>query len=351
MFNMPTTLTIDDLRFNPPSFRYSVMAEFLEARYGVGGDMKSLEGERDQNTRVVTATGVAYVLKIAGPDEGFDLVDLQIKALEHIRATDPTLPVPQHIRTLDGELSTVIKDETGVPHYVRLLTYVAGTPMDAVEPPSDEQIIEIGSLTARICVAMKAFKHPAAKLFMPWDIMNGLVICDEFRDKYILPDLTDRCAPHLDRLRDVSLPMMAKLPTQVVHNDAHLGNLLTDPARANSVVGVIDFGDVVDRPLVVDHSSTLASIIEMNADVTGCSRLILEGFEAHCAVSDEEVSLLYDALFARLALSVQLFQFRLLEVSHDEEIKRFYLPQVTQALNNLLATDRSRYTSTLMRGR
>ena len=342
---------MENFRFNPPSFPYAVLSEFLATSFGANGAMKPLAGERDQNVRITTETGREYVFKIAGPDESFDLVDFQIKALEHVRQFDPSIPVPHHIRTLSGQLSTVITDEAGVPYHVRLLTFLPGVPMDTVEPPTDKQIVEIGSLTGRLCLALQDFKHTAATHFMPWDAMNGLVVFDSFKARYTPPDLVDDFAPHLERLKDISLPLMAALPTQVVHNDAHLGNLLSDPAKPDNVVGLIDFGDIIERPLVIDLSSTIASIIETNANVVGCCRLLLEGFERHVSAPDNQLELLYDAVFARLALSVQLFQFRQINVSRDEEIESFYLPRVIQALQTLLATERTRFTSDIMHGR
>ena len=343
--------TAADLRFTPPAFSKAEAAALLDREYGLSGAMDALVGERDQNLRVTAPDGRRYVLKIASPHESEALVDLQISGLEHIRHADPGLPVPRHIETRDGRLSTILTDPSGVGHYVRLLTYLPGRPLGDLPPPGIGTIRDIGGLLGRMCRALRDFSHPAATHFMPWDILNGLVVRDSFKTRYLPPDLREPCAPHFERLESGTLQRMRDLPAQVIHNDAHTGNLLCDPDRPEAITGCIDFGDMIERPLVVDLSCALQNIIERDTDIVGCSRALVGGFARHMPVPDEQLVLLYDGLFARSVLSVQLFLFRLEKLGEDETIGRADLPGAVRGLETLLATDRARFTSEIMSGR
>ena len=50
---------------------------------------------------------------------------------------------------------------------------------------------------------------------------------------------------------------MLTLPAQTIHNDGHWGNVLCDPAAPDTITGVIDFGDQVEGPLVVDLATSM----------------------------------------------------------------------------------------------
>lgn len=342
------TISANDFRFNPPTFHDSELQAILDREFGVTGSMKRLEGERDQNTHVRTADGTEYVLKISSPHEAPQSVDFQIQALEHLREVDPGLPVPRHIPSRGGGFSSVVKDAGGSTHFVRLLTFVPGEPMLDLTAPALHTIRQIGELCGRLCRALSGFDHPAAAHFMAWDMMNGLLNADSFVEKYLPKDMAADLAPELRRLSEESLPAMARFPSQVIHSDVHAGNLLVDPDRPDRVCGIIDFGDMIKRPLVVDLAGSLASFTERDPDVVTVSRAYIEGFEKHLTVPDEQIAVLYDALWARHILSVLLFRFRLEEVGPDEQITDVYLPNILIGIRNMQAVQRDAFNRELM---
>ena len=343
--------SLEHLGFNPPAIPSPILARVLGNKFGIGGSLRSLAGERDQNLRVLAEDGKTYVLKVSGPGESLEQVEFQVRALEHIARMDPGLPVPKHIPTVDGQFMTPVINEEGECHQARLLTFVEGTPIETFPPPSARQIHEIGALGGRLCLALRGFDHPAATRFMPWDLMNGLIVLETFRARYFPAELADACAPHFERLERCSLPRMAALPVQVIHNDAHLGNLLSDLRTADSVTGVIDFGDMVKRPMVVDLAVVLGSLIETSADVIGCARQLLQGYQRYVEIPDEQLELLFDAVFARSALTVQLLSFRLQKSGDNAAKNKISLLPAMRVLQTLLSLDRERFISEIMRQR
>ncbi|MGI9316579.1 MAG: phosphotransferase, partial [bacterium] len=296
---MPITLSADALGFNPPALPLIDLSRLLLEQYGVEGKMKPLAGERDQNLRITDATDQRYVLKVSGPEEDASIVDFQIKALEHIRTSDPDLNVPRHIPNHEGKLSTQLQAADGQVHIVRLLTFVEGVPLEEFGALSDSLIQQIGELQGRLCRAFEGFGHPAENHFMPWDAMNGLVVSDSLRNGYLPAHLVNASESVLQRLEREVLPIMQKMPSQVIHNDAHTGNVLCHVDNHDQVSGLIDFGDIVRRPMVVDLATSLANIAEHNSNVIAAACMLLGGFERHRTLPEGQHEVFYDALCAR----------------------------------------------------
>ena len=131
-------LTAEFLRFEPPRFSKARLLAEAERLFGVTGELKPLEGERDQNHRLTTAEGEAFVLKVSGATEDPGVVDFQIKALQHLERAAPDLPVPRIVETLEGRPAGAMASDEGQRHLVRLLTYLPGIPHDEGSAPTRE---------------------------------------------------------------------------------------------------------------------------------------------------------------------------------------------------------------------
>ncbi|MDH3741791.1 MAG: phosphotransferase [Hyphomicrobiales bacterium] len=344
----PGGLTADDLRFTPPAFEPSVLLAFLKHHYGISGRLTPLAGERDQNFKVTAEDSGRFVVKVSSPDEDPPVIDFQIKALKHIEAVDPGLPVPRLVPSLKGEETTTLRDGNGNAHAVRLVTYVPGEPLIAHGSPSLGTIRQIGALQGRLCLALRDFAHPAESHLMPWDSLNGLVVSDSLRTGYLPPQLADACAPILEHLANGGLARLQSLPAQVIHNDAHVGNLLCAPGAPEIVTGVIDFGDIVKRPLVVDLSTSLQSLIERDRSIVETTTALVGGFEEFVTLPQEQRAVFADALYARLILTVQLMSFRAENnLGPGNELRDVELPRTIAALENMLAFDHNQLAEAL----
>jgi len=342
---MRDTLTADDLRFTPPDLPQEVLAPFLLDHWGIRGEFKALAGERDQNFRVLTDEGIRYVYKIGSPIEDPVLVDFQIKALLRLEQADPDLPVPRMVRTLRGRVAESLIDANGNGHVVRVLSWIPGAPIGGFAPPSVDTIAQIGALQGRMCRALEGFEHAAAGHFMPWDIMNDLVVSENLCAHYLRDGLAERCTPMLDRLKNDSLPRMHRLPHQVIHNDAHSGNVMVDPEDPARVTGVIDFGDLICRPIVVDLATSLASLLERSPAPVRAAAALVRGFQRYTPIPAEQLELLYDATVARAIMTVQLLQFRVEHTQVDTEMRDIDLPQCKAGLERILALDENEFVA------
>jgi len=256
--------------------------------------------------------------------------------------------VPRLVLSLQGEESTALCDASGTIHAVRLVTFVPGEPLIAHDPPSLDTIRQIGALQGRLCLALCDFSHPAENHFMPWDSLNGLVVSDSLRTSYMPPQVADACAPVLNRLANGGLVRLQSLPAQVIHNDAHVGNLMCEPGAPENVAGVIDFGDIVRRPVVVDLSTSLQSLFERDRNIVEVTRALVGGFEEFVVLPQEQRAVLADALYARLILTIQLTSFRVENnLDPGNEQRDVELPRMIFALENMLALDQDQFAAAL----
>lgn len=337
---MHEELTPDDLRFTPPKLSQDILTPFLKEHWGIEGKLKPLSGERDQNFQVQAYDGKQYIYKIASPIEDPALVDFQIQALLHLENTDADIPVPRILRSNSGQVLETLNDEHNNPHAVRLLSYVPGVPLENVDPPSPDTIKQIGTMQGRVCLALTGFKHKAGSYFMPWDILNGLVVSHSLRTAYLKDGLDAKCAPALDRLESDSLPRMRELPHRTVHNDAHSGNVMCDPDDPATITGIIDFGDLLYRPLVVELSTSLTSIIERSPTPLRSTAALILGFKTKVSIPQEELELLYDATLARAIMTVQLLEFRVDNTDVDASYRNIHLPDSKTGLEKVMQIDR-----------
>ena len=336
---MPRNLTPEDLRFVPPNLREDPLIDFVEKVWRIKGHLKALPGERDQNFRLTTDDRERYVLKIGSPVEDLALVDYQVQALLWIETFDASIPVPRLIPSSEGARVEHMLGEDGKAYAVRLLNYVPGTPLREFVPPPLGACRGVGRLQGHICEALRGFAHEAQDHFMPWDAMNGLVVTPALCADYLPEDLRTLCAPHLERLEKDSLPRMHELPAQVIHNDAHTGNVLCKPDNPGEITGIIDFGDLAHRPILTDLATSLASFFGHADNPLAAAQALVHGFNEIFPIPREQLELLYDAMMARAILTVQLLTFRARHANDHGSLVAADLFESTETLQRIMNVD------------
>ena len=83
----------------------------LEKYWGVNSNLSLLDGEYDLNILVKSNDGKQYVLKIMREDCLQEFVDMQIKAINHLKSIELKLPLPNIIQTISGKEFIQCKDE------------------------------------------------------------------------------------------------------------------------------------------------------------------------------------------------------------------------------------------------
>ena len=225
----------------PPVLPEAEALALVQTHWGLTGTLTALTSERDLNYRLTTPAG-RYVVKLANPAEPAAVTLFQTRALLHLEGS--ALPVPRVLRTTTGAT------EVATPHgTLRVLTYLEGQPL-YLAAKSIEQRQAVGRMAALLTLGLQGFTDPAARQDLQWDIRHTARLRPLL--PHIAPDLRPLCTTTLDRFEAEALPYLAECRWQVVHNDLNPHNLLTDPGDPAKIAGILDFGDMVETPLVCD---------------------------------------------------------------------------------------------------
>jgi hydroxylysine kinase len=278
--------------------------ELVRSRFGIDAtSARALDSEKDQNFRIEAADGRRFVLKITNPAEDRRVTNLQTQAIQHVAARpSPGALVPTVFAAVDGSVEPICEIGDRPPQVVRLLSYLAGTPLgDAT--PSPEQRQALGRAIAAIGLALADFRHPAAAHQMPWDLQHAEQVRVHLDH---VPDADRRRqAEHaLDRLRDQLEPRRGRLRRQVVHADLNPKNVLVDPQDHRRIAGVIDFGDCVETHLVFDLAVACAYHVAGAPQPLDHAAEITRAYHGVSPLLPEEVNLLPDLIAARLVMGV-----------------------------------------------
>jgi len=300
---------------NLPDVEIEEAAELVGTHFGLAGELHELGGERDRNFRIDSDDG-SFVFKIGNAEDGEDVVGFQVAALQHIRERDPALPVPIMQPGSNGQIMQRVNTRSGDSHILRLVSFLPGAPVDSA-PVTQRTWREIGKLMGRLNVALSSFYHPAAQANdHPWDTANCL------RFQPLTRHIADPSARKLvnsvfDRFRDVVKPHLDATRHQIIHQDAHSGNVLVDPNDPDRVVGLIDFGDMLYGPVIADLAIVPDRTEQSDDNLLDiiCNAAI--GFDAEFPLQENEADLLFDLICARYALGATIVAAR--DALHNDQ--------------------------------
>lgn len=276
----------------------------LGSLYGLDGTLHRFATEKDDTFRVTTAAGDRVILKIANPDETRSELDFLNAVMAQVASADPGLPVPRVIATANGTELPVITDASGQVRFVRLLTYLAGTPL-ADTTATAEGREKIGAVLARLRLAMAGFDHPAAGRVLAWDVQHLASL------EGLLAHVTDAdqrlaLTAGLRRFDEIA-PRLKACRRQVLHNDFSQSNIVVDRDDPAFVTGIIDFGDTVTTAIAIDVSTALLNQLPRqpladpeSSDLFAAGRDILRGYLPLADLTEEELRLIPHLVMARV---------------------------------------------------
>ncbi len=284
-------------------------AALCERWFGRTGTATRLPGYNDENFLVTEQGGQRWVLKISPPDTPKGLLQLQNGAMLHLEATlqDYTFSLPQP--SLEGDTLVSAQMPAGPPRWLRLLSWVAGSPWTDRHPIEDALVRQLGQCLGRLDEALADFDHPAARHETVWDLRRAMdlwpltPLVGDSRRRAIVEHVL------LDMEMEV-LPRLATTRRSIIHNDANEHNILlhkkpgaASRAQENSVLGLIDFGDLVLTHTVCEVAIAAAYVLIRSQDLTRLGPLIA-GYHQVMALRDEELALLPGLIAGRLVTSV-----------------------------------------------
>jgi len=329
-----------------PALTPGEIAALVSRLYGVHGSVKALAGERDQNCCIETSDGTRYVVKISHPSESVSVVDFQIAALDHIAHVSPDLPVPRVVRTLDGRTRDTVTLADGAQTTVRMLTYLDGIQIRET-PRTAAQRRAMGTFLARLNLALSDFSHPAATHDLLWNVSAAhrlttkLDAIDDAPRRALVESFMKRFTDHV-------LPRLASVRAQVIHNDYHLYNVLVAPDDYERILGIIDFGDMLQAPLVGEVGTAAAFHMTGNADPFEGPAQFVGAYHAILPLTDVEHEIVADLMATRHLITALISEWRAKRYPENRAYIMRHNPAAWEALSQMANLSRNEMRDRLL---
>jgi Ser/Thr protein kinase RdoA (MazF antagonist) len=294
-----------------PRLAESEIRQLLLEHYGLEAELESLVSERDQNFRLQCDDGRQFILKITNAAEDPVATDFQIQALNHLESYQAThecpINVPQIVRTTDGRAALPVTS-AGEQHVTRVVTFVAGIPLGDAQA-SPVLCRRLGVYLAHLGRALRGFEHPGSDHGLLWDMQQALALR---RILEHVPDLDLRrgIAQTLDDFEALALPHFDNVRSQVIHSDFNPQNVLIAPDDRSSVAGVIDFGDMLKAPLIVDVGIGASYLRNLEGNPLAGIAEFLAGYHSITPLERTEIDMLFDLIKTRMAASIAILSWR-----------------------------------------
>jgi Ser/Thr protein kinase RdoA (MazF antagonist) len=319
-----------------PEFSESVAKRTLEVEYGLEGALAPLVSERDQNFRVSMADGRQFVFKIANRAESSVTTDFQIKALLHIEQMQCSVATPRIVRTLAGNDSALVHDGD-VAYVCRVVSYLQGTLLSEIST-SPQLAQKLGECAARLDMAMADFEHPGDSPLLLWDLQRAAGLRDllPYIEEATLRAAVTVCLDDFDACVEPALPALRR---QVIHSDLHGDNVLADADHQNAIAGVIDFGDMVRAPLIMEVAVAASYLRNAQGDALSLIAPFVNAYNSLNPLQAEELELLFDLVRARLAATISILRWRVAQRGEDDQYASLHLQIESGAEAFLLRLD------------
>lgn len=271
----------------------------LSRLYGRTGTLQRFSTEKDDTFRVTTPDGERFILKIANPNETEDELDFLNSLMAHAGQSDPGLRLPKVLPTLTGVFLPRINDAVGQDRFVRLMTYLDGTPLDSTTSTADGRT-KIGVVLARLRLATAGFHHPAENRVLAWDVQH-LASLEGLLNHVEKGDKRTALSKGLERFMTIE-PRLKACRRQVLHNDFSQSNIVVNHDDPDFVTGIIDFGDAVKTAVAIDVATALLNQLprQPHEDLFAHGRDVLTGYLKVTELTDEELRLIPHLVMARV---------------------------------------------------
>ncbi|MGH9752050.1 MAG: aminotransferase class III-fold pyridoxal phosphate-dependent enzyme, partial [Blastocatellia bacterium] len=294
-----------------PNFSLEEATALARDLYGIDATASALPSERDQNFLLQVRSGKKYVLKIANALEDRALLEAQQQAMA--RVAERALWGQRIAPAQSGDLLTEIRSASGMRHFVWMVDWLAGAALGVVRRQTPELLRDLGRRVGQIDCALADFDHPAIHRDFHWDLANGPGVVREYES--LIADaetrrLVVKFAAEFER--DVA-PILPRLRKSAIHNDANDYNVIVggddlhtknQSVVGQSVVGLIDFGDMLHSFTVADLAVAIAYAVLNKPDPLAVAAEIVKGYHTEYALTEDELAALFSLARLRLCISV-----------------------------------------------
>ena len=167
----------------------------------------------------------------------------------------------------------------------------------------------MGAFLGLLGKGFKGFSHKGANHKLLWDVKEteSLFHILEFIENLDKRRLAQKTLEYFSKHIK---PKLDQVRTQVIHNDMNPDNLLVEANNPQVVSGIIDFGDMVNTPLVNDLAVAAAYQTVKQKDLFVGTCDLLAGYQDEYPLTETEISLLPGLIVNRIAMTLVISEWR-----------------------------------------
>ena len=262
-------------------------------------NLKKLNGYDTENFLVHCKDESKYILKkYPFSNENLSLIKAENNCLEYlIRRNKLSYPSPIYTNNKD---SFVIVKNNNKKYIVRLLSYLDGVFLGELDLQK-KHLESIGTFIGNLSKQLKNYSNDSiASRKWPWDIQNL-----SLNKKYLkyISDPSDRKLVlfFIQQFEEFVAPKLNELRTSIIHNDTNEWNILF---KKNKELAIIDFGDLAKTQLVNEVAIAMIYASYSKENPLENASVVLKSYNKIIKLNDNEISLLYYLMAAKLCISV-----------------------------------------------
>tara|TARA_B110000438_G_scaffold40357_1_gene40317 strand:- start:3176 stop:4261 length:1086 start_codon:yes stop_codon:yes gene_type:complete len=302
---------LDIILSEAPNFSVHEAIDIVKKNYGLDVTAKKLVSERDQNFLISTALEKKYVLKIANCEEDPIVTDFQIKALSHIALKKDNSIITPEIKNTKLNIDSIQIKKDAKVYKARIVTYIDGEPLWSSDNSIPDLYLasDMGRYLACLGKTLKDFNHPGSNQSLLWDMKQALFL-REITNHITENNSKEMVNEVLTSFENYALPVFDSLRWQVIHNDMNPDNILIDTKGVRRVCGVIDFGDMVYSPLIIDLAVAASYLDTDDGNPLYLMNNFIAGYNNVTKLKLDEINILFDLIKVRLATTVAIAAWR-----------------------------------------
>jgi len=266
----------------------------LQAHWDLSVELSPLNGEFDLNH---------YLVKVMRPGCDPRFVDMQCRALAHIRKDNKSLLVPEVVVSKSGLEVESLEDEQGAQRLVWVLTFLDGIVYADFRPKSIQLTEQLGYEFGLLHLALASFNHPYLERDFKWNLVQAQWISNK------LGHITNASRRQLlestiKEFKEIQA-RLSMLPCVAIHNDLNDYNLIVTPSLSpEPATGIIDFGDMCMAPRICDIAIAAAYLVLDHESPELALAALIKGYHRKSPLTENELDLFFPLLRMRLAVSV-----------------------------------------------
>ncbi len=271
--------------------------------FGLQGKLSALPAERDKLFALEDSSGRKFIVRLSAAEEEPHAIVSQNEVLDAISMVDASLPIPRVMASRLGNKIVWVSDRAA-RRALRVFSFLPGVPVGkTVRSPA--QLRAVAVALARLDRALSAVEGQRGGNADVWNVVRAPSLIPLLASE---PDdsARDMAKRALERFGAELASKFEVLPHQLIHNDFNTKNVLVDQHEPTKVTGIIDFGDLMYAPRVLDLAVLLSKFVTASSPLSDAEEAVA-AYVRSLPLSKAEIASIYPLLATRTAMRIAVW--------------------------------------------